>query len=101
MRLAAEGRALCTVGGLWQSAKRLGVCVPSLIPTLALSAILVLSACHIDTRELDLLFVNLPIETTNPFSLSHCIYQKLVSLTFVMSESVLVRVLRKKYTDFK
>ena len=63
---------------------------------------------HIDTRELDQLFVNVTIETTKPFSLSlllsvnsHCISQKLVSLTFVLSETVLISVLRTKYTDFE
>ena len=59
-----------------------------------------------DTRELDQIFVSLTIETTKPFSLSlllsvHTVSLKLVSLTFVLSESVLVSVLRKQYTYFK
>ena len=60
----------------------------------------------IDTRELDELFVNVTIETSDPFSLSlllsvHTVSLKLVSLTFVLSESVLVSVLRTEYTYFK
>ena len=59
-----------------------------------------------DTRELDQIFVSLTIETTKPFSLSlllsvHTVSLKLVSLTFVLSESVLVSVLRTQYTYFK
>ena len=60
----------------------------------------------IDTRELDQIFVSLSIETTNPISLSlllsvHTVSLKLVSLTFVLSVSVLVSVLRTQYTYFK
>ena len=59
-----------------------------------------------DTRELDQIFVSLTIETTKPFSLSLLlsvltVSLMLVSLTFVLSESVLVSVLRKQYTYFK
>ena len=63
---------------------------------------------HIDTRELDQLFVSLPTETTNRFSLPlllsvHTVFPRSwsVSLTFVLSESVLVGVLWTQYTDFK